>query len=90
MMAGKSYNVIFVLIQSTVVEEIMLQNMTYYMFLLYFFFSYVYKLSDFGTAKPLKDGDFFQSLVGTEEYLVNIYSSVDVDYLYMPCKLSLC
>uniref|UniRef100_K1P5V0 G-protein coupled receptors family 2 profile 1 domain-containing protein n=1 Tax=Magallana gigas TaxID=29159 RepID=K1P5V0_MAGGI len=31
--------------------------------------SYVYKLSDFGTAKPLKDGDFFQSLVGTEEYL---------------------
>nr|XP_034307720.1 inhibitor of nuclear factor kappa-B kinase subunit epsilon-like [Crassostrea gigas] len=31
--------------------------------------SYVYKLSDFGTAKPLKDGYFFQSLVGTEEYL---------------------
>ncbi|XP_065938530.1 inhibitor of nuclear factor kappa-B kinase subunit epsilon [Magallana gigas] len=31
--------------------------------------SYVYKLSDFGTAKPLKNGDFFQSLVGTKEYL---------------------
>lgn len=39
-----------------------------------FFCSYVYKLSDFGTAKPLKDGDFFQSLVGTEEYLVKIMS----------------
>lgn len=47
-------------------------------FILFFFTnSYVYKLSDFGTAKPLKDGDFFQSLVGTEEYLVNKFYIVD-------------
>ncbi|XP_021360517.1 serine/threonine-protein kinase TBK1-like isoform X3 [Mizuhopecten yessoensis] len=31
--------------------------------------SNVYKLSDFGTAKPLGDEDLFMSLVGTEEYL---------------------
>lgn len=42
-----------------------------YYYIISFTNSYVYKLSDFGTAKPLKDGDFFQSLVGTEEYLVN-------------------
>lgn len=29
----------------------------------------VYKLADFGTAKPLKDEEEFMSLVGTEEYL---------------------
>ncbi|XP_041347056.1 serine/threonine-protein kinase TBK1-like [Gigantopelta aegis] len=29
----------------------------------------VYKLSDFGTARPLDEDEFFQSLVGTEEYL---------------------
>nr|XP_022298210.1 inhibitor of nuclear factor kappa-B kinase subunit epsilon-like [Crassostrea virginica] len=42
--------------------------------------SYVYKLSDFGTAKPLKDGDFFQSLVGTEEYLhPDIFKAAFID-----------
>ncbi|XP_056000752.1 inhibitor of nuclear factor kappa-B kinase subunit epsilon-like [Ostrea edulis] len=42
--------------------------------------SYVYKLSDFGTAKPLKDGDFFQSLVGTEEYLhPHIFKAAFID-----------
>lgn len=45
--------------------------------IIFFTNSYVYKLSDFGTAKPLKDGDFFQSLVGTEEYLVNKFYIVD-------------
>lgn len=52
-------------------------------FLYYFFFtnSYVYKLSDFGTAKPLKDGDFFQSLVGTEEYLVNKIYILMIEFL---------
>ncbi|XP_062575655.1 inhibitor of nuclear factor kappa-B kinase subunit epsilon-like [Saccostrea cucullata] len=42
--------------------------------------SHVYKLSDFGTAKPLKDGDFFQSLVGTEEYLhPDIFKAAFID-----------
>lgn len=31
--------------------------------------NFVYKLSDFGTAKQLSDDGMFQSLVGTEEYL---------------------
>ncbi|WAR26876.1 TBK1-like protein [Mya arenaria] len=31
--------------------------------------SYVYKLTDFGTAKPVLETEAFQSLVGTEEYL---------------------
>ncbi|XP_076447749.1 serine/threonine-protein kinase TBK1-like [Babylonia areolata] len=29
----------------------------------------VFKLSDFGTARPLEDDEYFHSLVGTEEYL---------------------
>ncbi|KAK7102632.1 inhibitor of nuclear factor kappa-B kinase subunit epsilon-like [Littorina saxatilis] len=31
--------------------------------------SSLFKLSDFGTARPLEDDEFFKSLVGTEEYL---------------------
>lgn len=30
----------------------------------------LYKICDFGAARELNDGDQFQSLVGTEEYLV--------------------
>lgn len=39
-------------------------------------FSFVYKLSDFGTAKQLTDDGMFQSLVGTEEYLASIYTVI--------------
>lgn len=49
--------------------------------------SYVYKLSDFRTAKPLKDRDFFQSLVGTEEYLVNkIYITLNINLFLKQCN----
>ncbi|XP_060078485.1 serine/threonine-protein kinase TBK1-like [Ylistrum balloti] len=42
--------------------------------------SNVYKLSDFGTAKPLGDQDSFMSLVGTEEYLhPDIYKAAFID-----------
>lgn len=42
--------------------------------------SNVYKLSDFGTAKPLGDQDCFMSLVGTEEYLhPDIYKAAFID-----------
>ncbi|OWF55892.1 inhibitor of nuclear factor kappa-B kinase subunit epsilon-like [Mizuhopecten yessoensis] len=42
--------------------------------------SNVYKLSDFGTAKPLGDKDCFMSLVGTEEYLhPDIYKAAFID-----------
>lgn len=37
----------------------------------FFIYRNIYKLSDFGTAKPLNDNDFFVSLVGTDEYLVS-------------------
>ena len=37
-----------------------------------FYCSNIYKLSDFGTAKPVMEEEAFQSLVGTEEYLVGI------------------
>ncbi|XP_076078314.1 serine/threonine-protein kinase TBK1-like [Mytilus galloprovincialis] len=40
----------------------------------------IYKLSDFGTAKPLNDNDFFVSLVGTDEYLhPDIYKAAFID-----------
>lgn len=31
----------------------------------------IYKLTDFGAARELEDGQQFVSLYGTEEYLVN-------------------
>lgn len=34
------------------------------------YFRSVYKLTDFGAARQLEDGDQFVSLYGTEEYLV--------------------
>lgn len=42
---------------------------------LFFFCSNIYKLSDFGTAKPVLETEAFQSLVGTEEYLVCIVNN---------------
>lgn len=40
----------------------------------------IYKLSDFGTAKPILETEAFQSLVGTEEYLhPNIFKAAFID-----------
>ncbi|KAL3853797.1 hypothetical protein ACJMK2_017306 [Sinanodonta woodiana] len=42
--------------------------------------SSVYKLSDFGTAKPVMETEAFQSLVGTEEYLhPDIFKAAFID-----------
>ncbi|KAL4226384.1 hypothetical protein ACF0H5_014368 [Mactra antiquata] len=42
--------------------------------------SNIYKLSDFGTAKPVLETEAFQSLVGTEEYLhPNIFKAAFID-----------
>ncbi|XP_052284991.1 serine/threonine-protein kinase TBK1-like isoform X2 [Dreissena polymorpha] len=42
--------------------------------------SNVYKLSDFGTAKPVLETEAFQSLVGTEEYLhPNIFKAAFIE-----------
>ncbi|XP_045164441.2 serine/threonine-protein kinase TBK1-like isoform X2 [Mercenaria mercenaria] len=42
--------------------------------------SNIYKLSDFGTAKPVLETEAFQSLVGTEEYLhPNIFRAAFID-----------
>ncbi|XP_052779106.1 serine/threonine-protein kinase TBK1-like isoform X2 [Mya arenaria] len=42
--------------------------------------SYVYKLTDFGTAKPVLETEAFQSLVGTEEYLhPNIFKAAFIE-----------
>jgi len=46
----------------------------------FFIYRNIYKLSDFGTAKPLNDNDFFASLVGTDEYLVS--TRIDIIYLW--------
>ncbi|KAK6175694.1 hypothetical protein SNE40_014095 [Patella caerulea] len=44
----------------------------------------LYKLSDFGTARLLDDGDEFMSLVGTEEYLhPNLYNAA---FLHPRCR----
>lgn len=44
--------------------------------------SNIYKLSDFGTAKPVLEEEAFQSLVGTEEYLhPQIFQAAFIDRL---------
>lgn len=44
--------------------------------------SNIYKLSDFGTAKPVLETEAFQSLVGTEEYLhPQIFQAAFIDKL---------
>lgn len=44
--------------------------------------STIYKLSDFGTAKPVMEEEAFQSLVGTEEYLhPQIFQAAFIDKL---------
>ncbi|XP_036357800.1 inhibitor of nuclear factor kappa-B kinase subunit epsilon [Octopus sinensis] len=49
----------------------------------------VYKLTDFGCAKPLQDEEEFMSLVGTEEYLhPDIYQSVFFERSKQPFTVS--
>ncbi|GFR71207.1 serine/threonine-protein kinase TBK1, partial [Elysia marginata] len=36
----------------------------------------IYKLTDFGAARNLDDSESFESLCGTEEYLVSLSSSL--------------
>lgn len=45
-------------------------------------FSFVYKLTDFGTARELKPDQEFTSIHGTEEYLVRIISFVESHMVY--------
>ena len=42
-----------------------------------FYYSFVYKLTDFGAARELEGSEEFKSIYGTEEYLVSNFSLFD-------------
>jgi len=40
------------------------------------YFSFVYKLTDFGAARELEGSEEFMSIYGTEEYLVGLNNTL--------------
>ena len=50
--------------------------------------SYSFKLTDFGAARELTDGDRFVSLYGTEEYLVRATDRLRIDLHEHICSRS--